>query len=115
MRPLTIPVEHPMAKVPSRSHGVATRAGLLRGWVTSDEIRRRVRRGALVRVHPGVYRVGHRAPSVEATNLVAVRARGEAERLAAAHLLGPVRGPAPQPEVTAPTVHRVAGVRTRRS
>jgi hypothetical protein len=68
-------------------------------------------------VHPGVYRVGHRAPSTEATYLAAVLAAGEGavlSRLAAAHLHGLVKGAAPPPEVTARTERRIEGVRTHR-
>ena len=64
-----------------------------------------LRTGALLREHPGVYRVGHRAPSVEARYLAAVWACGEGAVLsgrAAAHLWGLVKGRAPAPEVTAP-------------
>jgi hypothetical protein len=54
-----------------------TRAQLLRAGVTVDQINRRLRSGALLREYPGVYRVGHRAPSVEARYLAAVWACGE--------------------------------------
>jgi very-short-patch-repair endonuclease len=77
-----------------------------------------VRRGALIPVHRGVYRVGHRAPSREATYLAAVRACGEHALLsgrAAAHLHGLIKGAAPGPEVAVATQRRVPGVRTRRS
>ncbi|MFL5893940.1 MAG: hypothetical protein ACJ76Z_02355 [Thermoleophilaceae bacterium] len=66
---------------------------------------------------PGVYRVGHDAPSTEATYMAAVKACGEAAVLsgrAAGHLLGLVKGAPPPPEVTARTERRVKGVRTRR-
>ena len=105
MSPLSITVEQVIARIASRSHGVVTRDELLRAGLGADAIRRRVRSGALIRVHPGVYRAGHRAPSVEATYLAAVKACRAGARLsglAAAHLLGLVRGPAPAPEVTAP-------------
>jgi hypothetical protein len=46
-----------------------TRAQLLRAGVTAHEIRHHVRSGALLRAHRGVYRTGHRAPSVEARYL----------------------------------------------
>jgi hypothetical protein len=101
----------------ARSHGVVTRAQLLHAGVTSDEIAHRVRTGALQRVHPGVYRVGHRARSVEATFLAAVWACGCRAVLsgrAAAHVWGLIKGPAPAPEVTAPTKRRAEGVLTRR-
>ena len=55
--------------------------------------------GALLPVHRGVYRVGHRAPSVEARYLAAVLACGEGALLsgrAAAHLYGLLKGPAPR-------------------
>ena len=69
-------------------------------------------------MHPGIYRVGHRARSVEATFLAAVWACGEGAVLsgrAAAHLWGLTKGPAPRPEVTAPAKRRVQGVTTRRA
>jgi hypothetical protein len=67
------------------------------------------------REYPGVYRVGHRAPSVLAQYTAAVRACGERAVLsgrAAAHLCGLVKESAPAPEVTAPTERHVKGVRT---
>jgi hypothetical protein len=69
-------------------------------------------------VHPGVYRVGHQAPSVEATHLAAVWACGKRAVLsgrAAAHLWRIVKGAAPPPEVTTPYERRVDGVTTRRA
>ena len=52
-----------MGRIASAAHGVVTRAQLLSAGVTLAEIRHRMRTGALIRVHRGVYRVGHRAPS----------------------------------------------------
>ena len=101
----------------SAAHGVVARTQLLRAGITARQIQRRVRAGRLMRVHPGIYRVGHRAPSTEATYLAAVLAAGEGavlSGLAAAHLLAVVRGFAPPPEVTAPTERRIEGVRTHR-
>jgi very-short-patch-repair endonuclease len=91
---------------------------LVSAGVSRDEIKRRVQKGLLIRVHRGVYRVGHRAPGLEATYMAAVKAGGEGAVLsgrAAAHLQGllPKRNP-PPPEVTAPTERRISGVRTRR-
>jgi hypothetical protein len=100
------------------AHGVVTRAELLDAGVTRNEIARRLRTGALLREYPGVYRVGHRAPSVEARYLAAVKACGRAAHLcgrAAAYLLGIVKGSPPPPEVTATTKRRLKGVRTHRS
>ncbi len=84
----------------ARSHGVVTRAQLLAAGITSDEIAHR--RAAPVRCCAsiaGVYRVGHRARSVEATFLAAVWACGDGAVLsgrAAAHLWGLLKGAAPR-------------------
>ena len=117
MDPQPSTVEVVIARLASKQHGVVTRVQLLRAGVTVDEIQGRVRAGALLRVHRGVYRAGHRAPSVEADYLAAVLACGDGARLsgrAAAYLLGLVKGRAPAPEVTAPRERRVDGVRVRR-
>ena len=77
-----------------------------------------LRKGGLIRVHRGVYRVGHRAPSIEATYLAAVLAAGEGALLngrAAAHLFGVTKGTAPTPEVIARTQRRIEGVTMHRS
>ena len=102
----------------TRAHGVVTRVELLEAGVTVAEVKQRLSTGALIRVHRGVYRVGHRAPSPEASYLAAVRACGEKavlSGLAAAWLLGLVKGRPPAPDVTAATERRIEGVRTRRS
>ena len=106
-----------IAQIASRQHGVVTRTQLLRAGLQAYEIRHRVDSGALLREHPGVYRVGHRAPSVDARYLGAVLACGDDARLsgrAAAHLFGLLKGPVPPPEVTTPLKRRVDGVRVRR-
>ena len=111
-------MERDLARIGGASHGVVTRPELVDVGVSPEEIKQRVARGTLLREYPGVYRVGHRAPSLEASYLAAVRACGDDALLsgqAAAHLLGLLRGPAPKPEVTAPTERRVEGIRTRRS
>jgi len=111
-------VEQELAQIASGSHGVVTRAQLLREGISAKEIHHRVSIGALIPQHRGVYRVGHRARSVEAGYLAAVLACGEGAALsgrAAGHLLGLLKGAAAPPEVTAPTERRVPGVRTRRS
>lgn len=77
-----------------------------------------MRVGTLIREYKGVYRVGHRAPSVEARYLAAVRACGEGALLsgrAAGHLFGLLKGPPPPPEVRTPTERRIEGITTRRS
>lgn len=110
-------VEQTLARIAHGSHGVVTRSEALGAGITADEITRRVRSGALLRVHRGVYRVGHRAPSVEATYMAAVRACGDAvlSGRAAGHLLGLLRGRPPRPEVTTVLSRRAEGVRIRRT
>jgi len=102
----------------SCQHGVVSRAQLLEAGVSASGIQRRLRKGGLLPEFPGVYRVGHRAPSATARYLAAVFACGDGALLsgrAAAHLLGLLRGGEPWPEVTAPTQRRIEGIRTRRS
>src|SRR3954449_7576877 len=117
MDPQLNTVEAVIGRIASRQHGLVTRVQLLRAGVTAQEIRGRVRAGALLRVYRGVYRAGHRAPCLEADYLAAVLACGPEARLsgrAAGHLLGLLTGRAPAPEVTAPRLRRVPGVRARR-
>jgi Transcriptional regulator, AbiEi antitoxin len=105
-------VEEVLARIARRQHGVVTRKQLLDAGVTSDEIRWRLREGSLIRVHRGVYRVGHRAPSIEARYHAAVLACGEGAVLSG-KAAGLLKGSAPPPEVTAPKKRKVKGVRTR--
>jgi hypothetical protein len=107
-----------IARLGTRSHGVVKRRDLLRAGVTVGEIKRRLRSGALILEYPGVYRVGHRAPSTHASYLSAVYACGDEAVLsdrAAAHIWGLTKGAAPPPEVTAPGRRAVTGVKTKRS
>jgi Transcriptional regulator, AbiEi antitoxin len=111
-------VEERLARIAGRQHGNVTREQLLRAGVTPAEIHERVRRGALLREYRGVYRVGQRAESLEASYMAAVLACGAGAALsglAAAYVLGLVRGKPPGPEVTAPSERRIAGIRTRRA
>jgi hypothetical protein len=90
-------VESVVARLATRTHGVVTRRQLLAAGVTEDEIDQRLATGALLREHRGVYRVGHRAPSVEARYLAAVLACGDGALLsgrAAAHIWGLLKGAA---------------------
>jgi predicted transcriptional regulator of viral defense system len=117
MQPQGRTVEQELARIASGGHGVVTRAQLLDAGVTRQEIKSRVRRGNLIRVHRGVYRVGHRAPSIEAGYLAAVLAAGEGALLsgrAAAHLLGLLKGAPPPPEIKTRTQRRIDGVKTHR-
>jgi very-short-patch-repair endonuclease len=111
-------VQQELGRFGGVAHGVVTRRQLLWAGVSGRQIDVRLRSGALPWEYPGDYRVGHRAPSVEARYLAAVWACGERallSGLAAGFLFGAIRGPAPPPEVTAPTQRRVRGVKTRRS
>jgi hypothetical protein len=107
-----------MARLATAAKGVVTRRELLDAGVTRDEIQWRREIGSLIEEHPGVYRVGHRAPNVESSYMAAVKAGGEGallDGLAAAHLLALVKGKAPPPEVVTPTERRIPGLTTTRS
>jgi hypothetical protein len=85
--------------------------------VSASRIDREMRKGALIPQYPGVYRVGHAAPSVDASYMAAVKACGEGAALngrAAGYLLGLLKGRPPGPEVTTPTDRRVKGIKTKR-
>lgn len=110
-------MERQIAALAARTHGVVTRAELLDAGITDAEIKHRLATGALIREYLGVYRVGHRAPSVRATYLAAVRASGHGALLggrAAAYLYAVLKGEPPKPEVLTVTYRRVTGLRTRR-
>jgi predicted transcriptional regulator of viral defense system len=107
-----------IAAIAGRRHGVVTRAQLLAAGVSAKAIERRLGKGALIREFPGVYRVGHAAPSAHASLLAAVYACGEGAFLSgrsAAWLLGLVRRRPAHPEVTTPGERTIRGVTTRRS
>jgi hypothetical protein len=111
-------VDEAIAEIADRAHGVVTRKTLLGKGVTPQQIRRRLERGSLIAVHPGVYRVGHQAPSIEARYLAAVLACGTGSLLSgrsAAYLWGLIKGSPPRPEVLAPTERRVRGIPVRRA
>ena len=111
-------MERVVARLASRSHGVVTRRQLIGAGITRHEIAERLESGALLREHRGVYRVGHRAPSVEARYLAAVLACGPGALLcgpAAGHLWGLTRGAAPPPHVLTRTERRIRGVTTHRA
>jgi very-short-patch-repair endonuclease len=111
-------VEETIGRIARRQHGVVTRKQLLDAGISKEELRRRVNKKALLREYAGVYRVGHRAPSVEARYHAAVLACGEGALLsgkAAGYLWGLLKGTAPPPEVTTTTERRIKGIRTRRA
>jgi hypothetical protein len=107
-----------IGRIAGRAHGVVTRRELLEAGLSAKRIRRRVSSGALISVHRGVYRVGHRAPNREAHYMAAVKACGDRAVLcgrAAAHLWRLIKGSPPQPEVLAPAKRLVPGVITHRA
>ncbi len=106
-------VEGILRGLANQSHGVVTRRELLDAGVTPEELRTRLGNGALTRIHRGVYRVGHVAPSVEARYIAAVKACGIDALIAgraAAYLWGLIRRSPPKPEVLTPRDRRVPGV-----
>jgi hypothetical protein len=99
-------VERVIGRLATSAKGIVTARELLDAGVSKRQIHHRLKTGALLREHPGVYRVGHRAPNFESSYMAAVKARGEGALLsgfAAAYLLGLIKGKPPPAEVTAPT------------
>lgn len=110
-------VEAKLAGLASHSHGVVTRQEILRAGVSKAELLHRVKSGALIPIHRGVFRVGHQAPSVLARYMAAVKACGPGSLLAgraAAHLFGLLKRPPSLPEVLTTTERRIRGVITHR-
>jgi hypothetical protein len=63
MEPKVLTVEQKLDRIASGAQGVVTREEMFAAGITREEIKRRVRKGALIRAHRGVYRVGHHAPA----------------------------------------------------
>src|ERR1700704_5011129 len=90
-----------IGRIAASQHGVVTRPQLLSAGISAKAIAKRLDKGRLIRVHRGVYRVGHMAPNAHATFIAAVYACGEGAVLsgrAAAYLLGLVKGTPPEPD-----------------
>lgn len=107
-----------MEAIATRAYGVVTRREALAAGVSPDQLRHRLQGGSLLRVHRGVYRVGHLAPSIEADYLAAVKACGTGALLrclAAGYLFRLLRGKPPAPEVWSAGERKVPGVRVRRA
>src|SRR5690242_5735826 len=93
-------VEETLGELAFGAHGLVKRRQLLEADLTEKEVRTRIDKGVLIVEYPGVYRVGHRAPSLEAEYLAAVWACGERALLsgrATGHLLSWLRGAPPPP------------------
>jgi very-short-patch-repair endonuclease len=110
-------VEGILGELGRNSHGVVTRQDVLDAGVSRAELLRRVEIGSLIRIHRGVFRVGHQAPSIEARYIAAVKACGRRTLLAgraAAHLFGLIKGTPSLPEVLTVSQRRPKGVLIRR-
>ena len=102
-----------IAAVATRQYGVVSRDDLLRIGVSRGGIERRIAAGRLLRVHRGVYAVGHRAPRREARWLAAAVAGGQAAVLShrsAGALWEIIDRELGVPDVTAPARRRTAGI-----
>jgi hypothetical protein len=107
-----------IARNAGRAEGIVTREELIAAGLSDDEILHRRRTGALIDEYPGVYRAGHRSPSVAARYMAAVKACGHGAALsglAASWFYGVTKGFAPPPEVTSRKQHRLHGVITHQA
>ena len=106
-----------MAWFGTRAHGNVTRRELLGAGLSASAIRRRVAKGGLIPQYDGVYRVGHAAPSREASFMAATKAGGEGALISgrpAGHALGLVKGKVPKPEVVCRRELDIKGLRSTR-
>ncbi len=109
-----------VARAASEQWGVFTLAELCGHGLSKEGVLRRVRRGTLVRIYPGVYALGWLVGVPEARWLAAVKACGRSAVLshrAAALLWGFLEHADVPPEVTVagPGLRRVPGIRVHRS
>ena len=107
-----------LAALAGRQHGVVSRAQLAGLGLTRNAIRRRVERCRLVRLHAGVFAVGHTALTTDSRRLAAVLACGPQALLShrSAAILWGLLSYSPQLEVTAPrSIGPRPGIATHRS
>ncbi|MGI8462458.1 MAG: type IV toxin-antitoxin system AbiEi family antitoxin domain-containing protein [Solirubrobacterales bacterium] len=117
MRTLDRKAEEIVARIAGTQHGVVARVQLLAAGIAASWIARRLEAGSLIKVHPGVYRVGHAAQSTLATYMAAVLACGDGALLrhrAAAHLHQLLKRPPELPEVLTQIERRILRIRTKR-
>jgi very-short-patch-repair endonuclease len=106
-----------LQRLATEQHGILTRSQLLQAGVGSDTIRRWITTGRLIRIHQGVYALGHLPPSPHARAMAAVLACGARAALShrsAAQLWGLIRYAGPI-EITAPTKRTRPGVIVHRN
>jgi very-short-patch-repair endonuclease len=99
-------------------HGVVSRRQLLDAGLSSTVVRDRLRGGRLIRLHRGVYAVGHRQLRREGHWMAAVLAAGPGAALshrAAAALHGIGTSAGARIDVTAPERRRLESVRAHRA
>jgi hypothetical protein len=117
MRPENRTIDEVLAEIGAAAHGNVTWGGMVDAGISEAAIKRRVRRGSLIRQHRGVYRLGHAAPNLEADYMGAVLACGIGAALsgrAGGYLLALLKGQPPPPEVSTPTERRIEGLTTHR-
>ena len=108
-------VDGPLSKLAGRQHGLVTAAQLEALGLGRNGISQRVKRGALHRIHRGVYSVGHAALSRLGEFLAAVLAAGPGAALShetCTELFEVRRWPASEIHVSAPRRRRIDGIRT---
>src|SRR4030088_1162546 len=85
----SLPVDRAIAALADLQHGVVAYFQLIELGISGDAIQRRVAAGRLIRIHTGVYAVGHRQLKPPGYRLAAVLACGPtavlSHRSAAAH------------------------------
>jgi very-short-patch-repair endonuclease len=109
--------KEPIRRLAAEQHGIVTRAQLLDAGVGSKHVDHWIKTGRLIRLHQGVYALGHVPPSPHARTMAAVLACGPEAVLShrsAAKLYGLIRYTGPI-EITAPTKHQRRGVIVHRS
>ncbi len=98
-------LDQEVAALAGRQHGVVGRWQLSKIGLTDQMIKTRIAHGALIRLHRGVYAVGHRALTVESRWMAAVLAHGP-DAVLSHRSAGQLWGLYPRseiaPEVTAP-------------
>lgn len=108
-----------LAEIATEAHGVVTRRELLVAGITKDQIYARFHAGSLHCQYPGVYRVGHTAPNLQANYLAAVRACGDGCLLCgepAGVLLELImRKEPPEPQVLARSQRCIPGITIHRA